>query len=123
MAEHQLDRPPTTTPRLYVQDGQGYGATVHAHYFLGGSDWLITEYDPDDDVAFGWACLHGDRQNAELGYVNMAELESVVVGQVITLAGVGTGTIPVRVEREHPWTPTTLTDAIDQLDRASGRTR
>ncbi len=40
-----LTTPPATTPALYAQDGKGDEAIVHAHYFIGGCDWLVTEYD------------------------------------------------------------------------------
>lgn len=70
-------------PKSYETDGQGDTAMVHLHYFKGGSDWWITERDagsPDDEVkgiqaqAFGFACLNGDTENAELGYISIDEL-------------------------------------------------
>jgi hypothetical protein len=94
---------PTEAPALYSQDGQGYNAIVHAHYFIGGCDWLVTEYDPTDDLAFGWACL-GDPLNAELGYVSLAEMDSIRVGDY-----------GQRVERETDWTPMPLTAAVDLI--------
>lgn len=118
---HKLPRP-RHAPKLYSQDGKGYEATVHEHYFLGGSDWLVTEYDPEEDLAFGWACLSGDRQNAELGYTSLAELESVAVPLTLRLSG--GQQLPggaLRVERDEHWTPVTLTEAIAYLDRAAGR--
>lgn len=126
-AHHQLARP-TAAPKLYSQDGKGYEAEVFAHYFLGGSDWLVTEYDPEEDLAFGWACLNGDRQLAELGYVSLAELESV--GVPLRLQDIATGRVLEskalqRVELEEGW-PTqgmTLRQAIDELDERSGRSR
>lgn len=109
MIAPRLTRPPGDTPRLYAQDGKGYGATVYAHYFIGGCDWLVTEYDPTEDVAFGWACLHGDRWNAELGYISLAELESVRT--------------PFAVDYETDWQPIPLTEAIELLDRRQGGAR
>lgn len=111
MSYRTLTRPPAATPPLYSQDGEGYRATVHAHYFIGGCDWLITEYDPDSQIAFGWACL-GDRQNAELGYVSIAELEAVgpIIGQSVGL-----------VDYDEHWSPVPLTEAIAALDKRSGR--
>ena len=120
----ELPRPPKETPRLYAQDGKGYGATVHAHYFLGDNDWLVTEYDPGEDLAFGWACLGGDRDNAELGYVSIAELAAVAApmrlhdvttGQVTTVPGA------IRVEQDEDWEPCTITEAIALLDQRQGR--
>lgn len=123
MTSYSMPRPPASTPPLYAQDGQGYDALVHAHYFLGGSDWLVTEYNPDEDVAFGWCCLAGDRQNAELGYVNLGELETVAVplraqvaGQVWTLGD-------QHVEQEADWLPMPLHQAVALLDARQGRDR
>lgn len=114
---------PTSAPPLYAQDGKGYDAIVHAHYFIGGSDWLATEYDPADDLAFGWACMNNDRQLAELGYFSLAELESIKVPLQVSIDGA-----PARpfgfavVERDEGWPQgLTLTEAIRELDERSGR--
>lgn len=63
-------------PKTYEQDGKGDEAVVHLHYFHGGSDWYITEKDLDGGVeqAFGYTILNGDTENAELGYISIAEL-------------------------------------------------
>ena len=66
-------------PKTYESDGQGDDAVVMLHYFKGGSDWWITERDmvrEEQIQAFGYACLNGDKINAELGYVNISELIS-----------------------------------------------
>lgn len=57
---------------------------VVAHYFLGASEWWIFECDPSGE-AFGYACLNGDTQNAELGYIDLPALESLTTerGDVI----------------------------------------
>jgi len=96
-------------------------AIVYAHYFVGSSDWLITEYSPEEDNAFGWACLGGDRQNAELGYVSMAELEAARAPVRLILGG-STHTYKMPVEYEVEWLQVTLTEAIAELDRRQGRT-
>lgn len=72
-------------PETYQTDGQGDKAVAYLHYFKGGSDWYITEKDKgaSDDAAngvdaqsqaFGYAILNGDKQNAESGYISIAEL-------------------------------------------------
>lgn len=72
-----------TMPKSYETDGQGDEATATLHYFNSGSDWYITEKDagaPDDEEpgvqaqAFGFTCLNGDTQNAEMGYISVQEL-------------------------------------------------
>ena len=116
--------PPTTAPPLYAQDGQGMNAIVHAHYFVGGCDWLVTEYDPAERLVFGWACLNDDRQNAELGYASLAELSEVRVPLVIQDGGTGE-TIGIGqsfVERDEHWPEgLTIEQAIAELDRRLGR--
>ena len=121
MPERKLPRPPEGTPAVYAQDGKGLEATVYAHYFIGDADWLVTEYDPDDDVVFGWACV-GDRQSAELGYASVAQMEAGG-GQVpLHVQGRHVGNLPVYVEPEADWTPRPLHEAIDLIDRRHGRT-
>jgi hypothetical protein len=63
-------------PKPYETEDQGDAAPVRLHYFKGGSDWYIIERDIDGDQiqCFGFACLNGDKQNAEFGYINIAEL-------------------------------------------------
>ena len=63
-------------PKTYDQDGKGDEAVAYLHYFHGGSDWYITEKDMDGgvDQAFGYTVLNGDTENAELGYISIAEL-------------------------------------------------
>ncbi len=86
-------------PKSYETDGQGDEAMAILHYFKNGSDWWITERDagsPDDEEqgiqaqAFGFACLNGDTQNAELGYISISEL------------------IKFGVELDLYWTPKTI---------------
>lgn len=115
-----LRRPPLETPALYAQDGKGYDAVVYAHYFIGDSDWLITELDRENDTAFGWACLNGDRLNAELGYVYLPELEDLAVP--LEVAGWRGGQLYMVVDYDENWKPVTITEAIAELDRRHGRT-
>ena len=52
-----------------------HGSLAMLHYFRGGSDWWVMDYDREDDTYFGYACLNGDWQMAEYGRVSKAELE------------------------------------------------
>ena len=63
-------------PKTWEQDGKGDDAVVYLHYFRSGSDWYITEKDVDGGIeqAFGYTVLNGDTENAELGYISIAEL-------------------------------------------------
>jgi hypothetical protein len=49
------------------------------HYFYGGTDMYICEYDPKDGIMFGFAILNGDLQNAEWGYIDLAEIITIPV--------------------------------------------
>ncbi|WP_369380478.1 DUF2958 domain-containing protein [Streptomyces sp. cg36] len=93
-------------PGLHGQDGLGTRARVHLHYFNASSDWYITELDPADGHAYGWACLNGDTWNAEWGYVDLVALESV------------SGRLGVLVERDRFWTPGPAAEVIPQLRKA-----
>lgn len=64
-------------PRMYeTEDVPAADKLVHIHFFLGGCDWYIVEYD-GEDTFFGYAILNGDYDLAEWGYVNFAELKEI----------------------------------------------
>jgi len=75
----ELQKTFDTMPRVYEQGGKGDEAVAYLHYFIGGSDWWITERDitPGQYQAFGFVCLNGDKENAELGYINLHEVTLV----------------------------------------------
>jgi hypothetical protein len=84
-------------PTPYETTEQGIAAPVSLHYFKGGSDWYIVEKDSSEEQlqAFGYACLNGDKINAEMGYINIEEL------------------IKCNVELDLYWEPTALRNVID----------
>lgn len=49
---------------------------VHAHYFVGGSDWYITEVNQKEGRMFGYVILDRDYQMSELGYMSIDEITS-----------------------------------------------
>lgn len=49
---------------------------IYAHFFLGGSDWYIAEWDGKDEL-FGYAVLNDDWQMSEWGYISLKELHGV----------------------------------------------
>ena len=85
-------------PKPYETTEQGIDAPVSLHYFKGGSDWYIVEKDSGEEQlqAFGYACLNGDKINAEMGYINIEEL------------------IKCNVELDLYWQPTALRNVIDK---------
>jgi hypothetical protein len=69
-------------PRLYETEAIPLSEKlIHLHFFIGGCDWYITEYD-GNDLFFGYAILNGDLINAEWGYVSFDELKSLKIGFV-----------------------------------------
>ena len=51
---------------------------IYLHFFIGGCDWYIAEYD-GVDIFFGFAILNNDLQNAEWGYISFNELKSITI--------------------------------------------
>lgn len=83
-------------PALYATESVSTAdKVVRAHYFVAGFDWWIVEYDPEECLAFGYACLN-DPANAEWGYVSLVELERLVVGGFLV------------IERDVYWEPRTV---------------
>ena len=69
----QLDQ----IPRLYETEHiPTEEKLIHLHFFIGGCDWYIAEYD-GDDLFFGFAILNSDYEMAEWGYISFAELKSI----------------------------------------------
>jgi hypothetical protein len=83
--------------------------TIHVHYFVGGCDWWVTNYDPATGMAFGYACL-GDPDNAEWGDFYLPELEEVSVPVNIRWT-TGSGSLGIPVERDCYWTKVTAEEA------------
>jgi hypothetical protein len=52
---------------------------VSMHFFLGGCDWYVTEYDPASMEFFGFAILNGDFEMSEWGYFSLPELVGIKV--------------------------------------------
>jgi hypothetical protein len=98
--------PPGPLPALYsTERTRARDKEIHAHYFAGSCDWWLAEYDPDEGLAFGYACL-GDPQNAEWGYVHLPELEAVNVRGGLVV-----------VERDLDWQPTRFADVAHHCTR------
>ncbi len=71
---------------------------IYAHFFYGGSDWWVYDWDGKDDVVYAFVCLNGDWQNAESGGVSLHELAEN------------------RVEMDFFFTPKTLLEAKNGAD-------
>jgi len=82
------------TPRLYEQSEKGDDAIAYAKFFTPDSSWTwyMTEYDPEQRLAFGYVCGFEN----ELGYFSIDELEGV------------RGKMGLPIERDRFFTPMTL---------------
>ena len=67
-------------PRLYETEHLPLkDKLIHLHFFIGGCDWFICEYD-GDDLFFGFSILNSDLDMAEWGYISFNELKNLKVG-------------------------------------------
>ena len=65
---------------------------IHLHFFIGGCDWYIAEYD-GGDLLWGFAILNNDLQNAEWVYIPLSELKEIKIN----------GWLEIDCEREDIW--------------------
>lgn len=64
-------------PRLYETEDVSLSDTpIYLHFFIGGCDWYISEYD-GEDLFFGYAILNNDFENGEWGYISFEELKAI----------------------------------------------
>lgn len=69
-------------PKLYETENVPLkDKLIHLHFFMGGCDWYIAEFD-GHDMFWGYCILNNDLEMAEWGYVSFAELRSLKVGFV-----------------------------------------
>ena len=47
---------------------------IHMHFFIGGCGWYAAEYNPEEQIFFGFAILNNDYDMAEWGYFSFKEL-------------------------------------------------
>ncbi|GHV59349.1 hypothetical protein AGMMS49579_26950 [Spirochaetia bacterium] len=65
-------------PKLYETDQPNALHPLSLHYFVGGCDWYIAEWDRGDQF-FGYAILNGDYDNSEWGSISVSELLSLEI--------------------------------------------
>ena len=89
--QERLDRIPRLykTEHLPIKD-----KLIHLHFFIGGCDWYVAEYD-GDDIFFGYAILNNDTECAEWGFVSFSEMKELNVSG-----------IEIDCELEEHWSPT-----------------
>ena len=96
-------------PKLYETENVPLkDKLVYLHFFIGGCDWFICEYD-GDDLFWGFAILNNDLEMAEWGYVSFGELKSIKVN----------GWLEVDCELEEIWQVKRAIE-IDKIRIANG---
>jgi hypothetical protein len=110
---HTLSRPAESTPLLREQDELGENALVYAHYFLPGTgaDWYVTEYDPIEDIIFGWAEVVPEC--GEWGYTSMSELEQISLPMKIRVGNeILISKYTMKVELDLHWNVRTMREVL-----------
>jgi len=80
-----IKRPYSKHARAIRNRWQGWYEVV-LHYFINGSHWFIIERDSTEEQfqAFGYACLHGNYQFAELGYISIGNWFGIMLSWICT---------------------------------------
>ena len=74
-----------TIPKLYETESTSLkDKEIYLHFFIGGCDWYISEYD-GDDLFFGFCILNSDLRNAEWGYISFSELKSIKIDNCLEI--------------------------------------
>ena len=96
-------------PKLYETENLPLkDKLIYLHFFIGGSDWFICEYD-GEDLMFGFCILNNDLEMAEWGYVSFKELQSIRVN----------GWLEIDCELEEYWKVRKASE-IDKIRIANG---
>ena len=67
-------------PRLYeTEDINLKDKQIYLHFFIGGCDWYIAEYD-GIDIFWGYGILNNDLEMTEWGYISLSELRNICIG-------------------------------------------
>jgi hypothetical protein len=69
----KLNKVVADMPRLYETEGLNGRHPLSLHYFLGGCDWYIAEWDRKDTF-FGYAILNNDLEMSEWVYISKSEI-------------------------------------------------
>jgi len=70
------DEQKNKVPDLYSQEDKE-DPFVYLKLRVETNYWLILELDKVKNIGFGWCCLNGDLEMAELGYVSIKVIEGL----------------------------------------------
>ena len=87
-------------PALYAtEDTPAEYKFIRVRYFVGACQWWGVEFDPEEGIMFGYACL-GDPHCAEWGTTSLVELEAIKLHGGLAV-----------VERDLHWSPMPASEA------------
>lgn len=110
---YKLERP-VKAPVLYTTESQDRNNVLaYEHYFVGSADWFVLEYDPIEDICFGFARII--KGCGEYGYFSMKELESLRVKMPITIGNIETS-FQAHVELDKYWHPKPILEVVGLVD-------
>ena len=66
--------PDTPQQPLHNQGASHDRYLVYAHFFFGGYDWFVLDWDRENDILFGYAIINGDVEMSELGTTLLSDL-------------------------------------------------
>ena len=98
-------------PPLYSTDDIDLNdKVVVVHCYAPFGDWFIVEYDPDSQIAFGYAVYAGNEEFGEWGYIPLKELLELSVSIPVKTSGdaftpSSTFSCEVGVELDCLWKP------------------
>lgn len=105
-------------PPLYSNQKLGMDAPVFLHYFRGNSHWWITELDIETGRGWGYVCIKGMIQFAEVGYIYLSELVNADIPVDFKLK-CGNRNIdipmPMPVELDLSWEEKPLGEIIEEV--------
>ena len=105
-----------SVPPIGANEELGLSAPVKLHYFGGANDWWISELDKDDGIAFGYACINGWTDSAELGYVSIPELLEIRYPVEVEIANTGKRVeTRIPIELDLYWKEKTLAEVIKSV--------
>lgn len=99
-------------PKLYETDDiPPSEVKVYLHFWMGLSDWYVTEFD-GNDTFFGFTKLAGMEDCAEWGYFTLQELREYSGTIPVNVDGNLVG-VPVEVETDWYWQVCSAKDVSD----------
>ena len=67
-------------PKLYETENVSLREKlIYLHFFIGGCDWFVAEFDERENLFWGYAILNNDLEMAEWGYLSLEELKSIKI--------------------------------------------